>query len=171
MIGEFIINILVLVFGYAYPTFESFRIIERTIERKRPCTDRLLFWCQYWVIIAMITALEKFGDIFVSWVPFYGESKLAFIIYLWHPKTKGTDFVYNTVVRPFMAQHETDIEKRLQGMMSKSANLLIFYLNHFADKGQSIAFEIFEHLLSRSVRKTSSQDDQVSTITLFLSFN
>ncbi|MCO5606121.1 hypothetical protein L7F22_060308 [Adiantum nelumboides] len=53
-----------------------------------PDVDKLTIWCQYWVIIALINVAERIVDPFVAWVPLYGEIKLAFIIYLWHPKTQ-----------------------------------------------------------------------------------
>ena len=31
-------------FGYAYPAYEFFK----TVEKNKPETEQLLFWCQYW---------------------------------------------------------------------------------------------------------------------------
>ncbi|MFS7929112.1 hypothetical protein Hanom_Chr04g00328681 [Helianthus anomalus] len=36
-------------------------------------------------------------------LPMYGEMKLALIIYLWYPETKGIGYVYNAMLRPFVA--------------------------------------------------------------------
>ncbi|GKC28565.1 putative HVA22-like protein g [Tanacetum coccineum] len=44
---------------------------------------------EFRVIIAMLTIFERIRHIFISWVPMYGEMKLAMIIYLWYPKAKG----------------------------------------------------------------------------------
>ncbi|GKB17937.1 putative HVA22-like protein g, partial [Tanacetum coccineum] len=44
---------------------------------------------EFRVIIAMLTIFERIRYIFISWVPMYGEMKLAMIIYLWYPKAKG----------------------------------------------------------------------------------
>ncbi|KMZ66317.1 putative HVA22-like protein g [Zostera marina] len=152
MLGEFVNKILVLVFGYVYPALECFK----TIERSRNDIHGLKFWCQYWVILALLSAVEKVGDIFISWLPLYGEFKLAFMVYLWHPRTLGTYHVYETLLRPFMAQHETDIERRLGIIMNKSIDVFTFYLKNFADKGQSMVFEILHHLISLPSRARSN---------------
>ncbi|XP_071721159.1 putative HVA22-like protein g [Rutidosis leptorrhynchoides] len=123
MLGELITKSLVLILGYAYPAFECFK----TIERHGAANSELRFWCQYWVIIAILTVVERIGDIFISWVPMYGELKLALIIYLWYPKTKGTGYVYNAMLRPFVARHETDIEKSLREMRRKVCDVAIYY--------------------------------------------
>ncbi|KAK9177290.1 hypothetical protein WN944_029310 [Citrus x changshan-huyou] len=68
-----------MVFGYAYPAYECFK----AAEKNKPDTEQLLFWCQYWVLVAVFTVGERVGDTFISC-----EAKLAFFIYLWYPKTK-----------------------------------------------------------------------------------
>ncbi|CAA0837827.1 HVA22-like protein j [Striga hermonthica] len=89
MIGELITSCLLLVLGYAYPAFQCFK----TVEKNRVEITELRFWCQYWL-------------------PMYGEMKLALFIYLWYPKTKGTGVIYDTLLRPYVSKHETDIDRR-----------------------------------------------------------
>ncbi|KNA15589.1 hypothetical protein SOVF_096890 [Spinacia oleracea] len=129
MLGDFIGRGLFMVLGYAYPAFECFK----TVERNKVNIDELRFWCQYWIIIAVLSVCERFGDIFISWVPFYGELKLAFIIYLWYPKTKGTSYVYESLLRPFVCKHETDIDKNLQELRYRAWDVMwktIISLSH-----------------------------------------
>jgi hypothetical protein len=40
------------------------------------------------IIVAMVIAFESL----ISWMPMYGEIKLAFFVYLWYPKTKVTKY-------------------------------------------------------------------------------
>ncbi|XP_039060988.1 HVA22-like protein i [Hibiscus syriacus] len=84
MIGSLLTRGLVMVFGYAYPTYECYK----TVEMNKPNIGQLLFWCQYWILVAVLTVGERIVDAFVSWVPMYNEAKLAFFIYLWYPKTR-----------------------------------------------------------------------------------
>ncbi|GMP93992.1 hypothetical protein CsSME_00043612 [Camellia sinensis var. sinensis] len=63
MLGEFITKGLVLVLGYAYPAFECFK----TMEKNKVEKAELQFWCQYWVILAVLTVFEGIGAIFISW--------------------------------------------------------------------------------------------------------
>ncbi|KAI7727413.1 hypothetical protein M8C21_009519 [Ambrosia artemisiifolia] len=158
MLGELIINSLVLVLGYAYPAFECFK----TIEKHGAGNAELKFWCQYWVIIAVLTVFERIGDIFISWVPMYGELKLALIIYLWYPKTKGTGYVYNAMLRPFIARHETDIERSLKELRAKAWDVAIYYWHNSSELGQTRFFEIIHYLTSKPSRSRSevSQNHQ-----------
>ncbi|KAL9992070.1 hypothetical protein Hdeb2414_s1230g00994431 [Helianthus debilis subsp. tardiflorus] len=151
MLGELIINSLVLILGYAYPAFECFK----TIEKHSAANAELRFWCQYWVIIAVLTVFERIGDIFVSWLPMYGEMKLALIIYLWYPKTKGTGYVYNAMLRPFVARHETDIERSLREMRAKAWDVAIYYWHNSSELGQTRFFEIIHYLTSKPSRPRS----------------
>ncbi|KAE8676893.1 putative HVA22-like protein g [Hibiscus syriacus] len=74
-----------LILGYAYPAFECFK----TVEKNKVEIHELRFWCQYWILVAFLTVFERIGDIFISWMPMYGELKLTLLIYLWYPKTKS----------------------------------------------------------------------------------
>ncbi|GJV24615.1 putative HVA22-like protein g [Tanacetum coccineum] len=154
MLGELITSSLVLILGYAYPAMECFK----TIEKRDVGNAELRFWCQYWVIIAILTVFERVGDIFISWVPMYGELKLALIIYLWYPKTKGTGFVYDAMLRPFIIRHETDIEKSLKQFRDKAWDVAIYYWQNSTELGQTKFFEIFQYLISKPlVSRPTSQ--------------
>ncbi|KAL8201616.1 hypothetical protein R6Q57_010763 [Mikania cordata] len=79
----------------------------------------------------------------------YGELKLALIIYLWYPKTKGTGFVYDAMLRPFIVRHETDIERSLKQFRDKAWDVAIYYWQNSTELGQTKIFEIFQYLLSK----------------------
>nr|POE61814.1 hva22-like protein i [Quercus suber] len=76
MMGSFLSRVLLLVFGYAYPAYEC----SKTVERNKPEMEQLFFWCQYWIIVAMLTVFERVGDTFISWffeILQYVSSQLA----------------------------------------------------------------------------------------------
>ncbi|XP_042453695.1 HVA22-like protein i isoform X2 [Zingiber officinale] len=75
---------VLMVFGYACPAYECYKAVE--INRLE--IEQLRFWCQYWILVAILSVLERVGDAFISWFPMHNEAKLAFYIYLWYPKTK-----------------------------------------------------------------------------------
>ncbi|KAA8518477.1 hypothetical protein F0562_015951 [Nyssa sinensis] len=155
MLGDFITRILLLVLGYAYPAFECFK----TVEKNKVQIEELRFWCQYWIIVALMTVFERIGDIFISWLPMYGEMKLALFIYLWYPKTKGTGYVYETFLRPYVAKHETEIDRNLQELRARAWDMAIYYWQNCANMGQTTLFQMIQYLASQSrkIKNPSSE--------------
>ncbi|GAY67737.1 hypothetical protein CUMW_258900 [Citrus unshiu] len=123
MMGSFLSTPLLMVFGYAYPAYECFK----AAEKNKPDTEQLLFWCQYWVLVAVFTVGDRVGDTFISWLPMYSKAKLAFFIYLWYPKTKGTDYVYNVSLRPYVAKHEKEIDLNLLKLRIKARDISLLF--------------------------------------------
>ncbi|KAL6574448.1 HVA22-like protein i [Orobanche hederae] len=146
MIGSLITRVLVLVFGYVYPAYECFK----TVEMNKPDIDQLLFWCQYWILVAGLTVLERIGDAFIGWIPMYGEAKLAFFIYLWFPKTKGTTYVYNSFFRPYVEKHEPEIDRNLLELKTRAGDMLVLYWQKAASYGQTRFLEILQYVASQS---------------------
>ncbi|CAK9148276.1 unnamed protein product [Ilex paraguariensis] len=146
MIGSFLSRGLAIVFGYAYPAYECFK----TVEMNKPDIEQLRFWCQYWILVAALTVCERIGDTFVSWVPMYSEAKLAFFIYLWYPKTKGTTYVYDSFFRPYVAKHETEIDRSLFELRTRAGDIAILYWQKAASYGQTRVFDILQYIASQS---------------------
>lgn len=152
MLGDFINRCLILLLGYAYPGFECYKIV----EKNRVDIEELRFWCKYWIILALFTVLEKFADIFIAWLPMYGEMKLVLIIYLWYPKTKGSGFVYETVLRPYVSQHENDIDRKLLEWKARVWDFAIFNWQYCAQFGQTAFFQALQYMALQSSTKIST---------------
>ncbi|XP_020203530.1 putative HVA22-like protein g [Cajanus cajan] len=146
MLGDFINRILILALGYAYPGFECYK----TVEKNRVDIEELRFWCKYWIIVALFTVLEKFTDFFVGWLPMYGEMKLVLFVYLWYPKTKGTGYVYEVVLRPIVSKHENDIDRKLLEWRARAWDFIIFYWQYCAKFGQTAFVQALQHVVSQS---------------------
>lgn len=138
-----------MVFGYAYPAYECFK----SVEKNKPDIEQLRFWCQYWILVAVLTVCERIGDTFISWVPMYSEAKLAFYIYLWFPKTKGTTYVYDSFFRPYIAKHETDIDRNLLELRTRAGDIAVLYWQRAASYGQTRIFDILQYIASQSTPK------------------
>ncbi|MCO5570412.1 hypothetical protein L7F22_024133 [Adiantum nelumboides] len=158
MIGSFITRAIIMLSGYAYPAYECFK----TVDKKRPDAERLQFWCQYWMIIAVLTMLERLGDTFISWLPMYSEAKLAFIIYLWYPKTKGTTYVYSTFLRPFVANHERGIDRHLNELRTRAGDMAFEYWQKGSVYAQSRLMEVLQYVASQSPSSTPQQGSAIS---------
>lgn len=156
MLGEFINRALMLVLGYAYPALECYK----TVEKNRVEIEELRFWCKYWIIVAILTVVERICDVFISWLPMYGEVKLALFIYLWYPKSKGTGYVYEAFLQPYLTQHETDIERKLRELRIRAWDLAIFYWHNCTELGQSKLAEVIQHLTGQSTRRTDTGNER-----------
>ncbi|XP_059463436.1 putative HVA22-like protein g [Corylus avellana] len=148
MLGDLITRVLVLILGYAYPALECYK----TVEKNRVGIEELRFWCQYWILVAILTVLESVADIFISWVPMYGEMKLAFFIYLWYPKTKGTGYVYDSMLRPYVAKHEPDIDHKLLEWRARAWDLAVFYWQNCTELGQTAFLQVLEKFAAQTGR-------------------
>ncbi|XP_011028996.1 PREDICTED: putative HVA22-like protein g [Populus euphratica] len=149
MIGSFLTRGLVMVFGYAYPAYECYK----TVELNKPEIEQLRFWCQYWILVAVLTVCERIGDTFISWVPMYSEAKLAFYIYLWYPKTKGTSYVYDSFFKPYVAKHENEIDRSLLELRTRAGDMIFVYWQRAASYGQTRVFEILQYIAAQSTRR------------------
>lgn len=157
MIGSLITRCLVLIFGYVYPAYECFK----TVEMNKPEIDQLRFWCQYWILVAGLTVCERIGDMFIGWVPMYGEAKLAFFIYLWFPKTKGTTFVYDSFFKPYVAKHETEIDRNLLELRVRAGDMVVLYWQKAASYSQTRIFDILQFIASQSTPPRPAQAQRV----------
>ncbi|KAM3229756.1 hypothetical protein ACQJBY_060524 [Aegilops geniculata] len=153
MMGGFLSRILLLVFGYAYPAYECYK----TVELNKPEIEQLIFWCQYWILVALMTVMERFGDFTISWLPFYSEAKLLFFIYLWYPRTKGTTYIYGTFFKPYISQHENEIDRNLLELRARASDVVIVYVQKVAAVGQNTFFDVLKYVASQSPSQKSKQ--------------
>ncbi|EEF52707.1 conserved hypothetical protein [Ricinus communis] len=49
-----------MIFGYAYPAYECYK----TVEKNKPEIEQLRFWCQYWILVAVLTGTTYVYDSF-----------------------------------------------------------------------------------------------------------
>lgn len=159
MLG-FITRGLVLVLGYAYPAYECYK----TVDKNRVEIEELRFWCKYWIIVAILTVFERIGDLFLFWLPLYGEMKLALFIYLWCPKTKGTGYAYETFFRPCIAKHEPEIDRNLWELRARGWDLALEYWQKGSKMGKSTILQILQFLATQSgkVSRTSNKNSEPS---------
>lgn len=89
----------------------------------------------YWIIFALFTAVEVFTDMFLCWIPFYYELKIAFVVWLLSPYTKGSSVLYRKFVHPTLSSKEKDIDEYICQAKDKSYDTLV----HFGRKGLNVA--------------------------------
>lgn len=145
-----------MILGYAYPAYECYK----TVEKNKPEIEQLRFWCQYWILVAVMSVLERFSDAFISWLPMYSEAKLAFIIYLWYPRTKGTTYVYDSFFKPYVAKHETEIDRNLLELRVRAGDMTYTYCQKVVSYGQTRIFEILQYVAAQSTPRPRATQPQ-----------
>ncbi|KAE8657782.1 HVA22-like protein j [Hibiscus syriacus] len=95
----------------------------------------------------------------------YGEMKVGMLVYLWYPKTKGTGYVYDTLLRPFMARHETEVDRKIQEIKARIWDFIFKYCQHFAVMGQGKFFEMLQYMANQSLKfkQANQKSDDPST--------
>ena len=75
--------------------------------------------------MACFSILELFGDVLISWLPLYYESKILFIIWLSLPGTKGAEKLYSNLIEPYFHQYEDHIDAHAEIVSQVRTRLLL----------------------------------------------
>ncbi|XP_076206291.1 receptor expression-enhancing protein 2 isoform X2 [Aptenodytes patagonicus] len=108
MVSWIISRLVVLLFGTLYPAYSSYKAV------KTKNVKEYVKWMMYWIVFAFFTTAETLTDIVLSWFPFYFELKIAFVIWLLSPYTKGSSVLYRKFVHPTLSNKEKG-----QGVLSE----------------------------------------------------
>mmetsp|Transcript_11376 Transcript_11376/g.34288 ORF Transcript_11376/g.34288 Transcript_11376/m.34288 type:complete len:350 (-) Transcript_11376:113-1162(-) len=101
-------KLLCTLLGFLYPAFESFKAAEH-------CQPSIMqFWLMYWVVWALFITAEHLCYYIVIWIPFYYPIKLAALVWLFHPATKGARFVYRWFLLPVLLRNREKIDAALE---------------------------------------------------------
>ncbi|CAN7949203.1 unnamed protein product, partial [Ixodes hexagonus] len=89
-----------MVCGMLYPAYASYKAVKNKDVRE------YMKWMMYWVVFALFTCVETFADILISWLPFYYEIKILFVLWLLSPATMGSSILYRRFVHPQLMLRE-----------------------------------------------------------------
>ncbi|XP_050839005.1 receptor expression-enhancing protein 4 [Serinus canaria] len=104
MVSWILSRVIELLFGMLYPAYASYKAVKTKNIRE------YVRWMMYWIVFALFMTAETFTDLFISWLPFYYEVKMAFVIWLLSPYTRGASLLYRRFVHPMLARREKDID-------------------------------------------------------------
>ncbi|KAL7754287.1 hypothetical protein RI367_000268 [Sorochytrium milnesiophthora] len=68
---------------------------------------------KHYSVMAVFTVVEWPADMLLFWLPFYDEVKLAFVLWLCLPQTKGSVLLYEQCLEPFLVQHERRVDETI----------------------------------------------------------
>lgn len=91
--------------GFLYPAYMSFKAIE-TKDTKDDTQ-----WLTFWVVYSVCTIFDPVINGLLYFLPFYYLFKLAFYVYLFHPKSRGAELIYKLVVKNLLTKFEAQVEK------------------------------------------------------------
>ena len=95
---------LTTIVGFVYPAIKSFQAIETKLRGDDTQ------WLVYWVLFTFFNIIEVFVDLLLYWIPFYFAFKLAFLLWLMLPQTKGATFMYDAFLKDFLKKNESRID-------------------------------------------------------------
>ncbi|XP_062856273.1 receptor expression-enhancing protein 2 isoform X2 [Trichomycterus rosablanca] len=115
----------------------------------------------YWIVFALFSTAETVTDMFLSWFPFYFELKIAFVVWLLSPYTKGSSVLYRKFVHPTLSNKEKEIDEYITQAKDRSYQTTM----RFWKRGLNIAATVAvsaaakgQGVLSEKLRSFSLQD-------------
>ncbi|XP_062382177.1 receptor expression-enhancing protein 3 isoform X2 [Sardina pilchardus] len=129
MVSWMISRAVVLVFGTLYPAYNSYKAVKTKNVRE------YVRWMMYWIVFALYTVVETIADLTVAWFPLYYELKIAFVIWLLSPYTRGASLIYRKVLHPMLSSKEREIDDYIVQAKERSYETMV----NFGKQGLSIA--------------------------------
>lgn len=93
--------------GYLYPAYMSFKAIES--KEKRDDTQ----WLTFWIVYTIFSIFDPVLSFVLSFLPFFNLLKLFFFIYLFHPKSRGAETIYNVIIKRLLKLVESHVDSSL----------------------------------------------------------
>ncbi|XP_048863141.1 receptor expression-enhancing protein 3-like [Brienomyrus brachyistius] len=129
MVSWILSRAVVLVFGTLYPAYYSYKAV------KSKNVKEYVRWMMYWIVFALYTVAETAADFSLSWFPLYYEIKIAFVIWLLSPYTKGANLIYRKFLHPLLSSREREIDDYLVQAKERSYETMV----NFGKQGLTIA--------------------------------
>lgn len=89
--------------SFVYPAYMSFKAIDSSNEGDDTQ------WLTYWVVFSFVSIIESIAGFITEFIPFYFPLKVAFFVWLYHPKFMGAGMVYSQAIKPFVMPYLNSI--------------------------------------------------------------
>ncbi|KAF3691460.1 Receptor expression-enhancing protein 3 [Channa argus] len=123
------VNEALLLFGTLYPAYYSYKAV------KTKNVKEYVRWMMYWIVFALYTVVETITDLTLAWFPLYYELKIAFVIWLLSPYTRGASLIYRKCLHPLLSSREKEIDEYIVQAKERSYETMV----NFGKQGLSIA--------------------------------
>ncbi|OCH94695.1 hypothetical protein OBBRIDRAFT_831527 [Obba rivulosa] len=119
MLVSMLSHLLSAWFAFLLPCFATWKALSH-----RPISEpELERWTKYWTVIGAFITFEYVAEWFISWIPFYWETKTAFLLFLSLPQTQGSTWIYDTYLHPYFEKNKANIDA---GIVAAQTNVLTF---------------------------------------------
>ncbi|XP_061491117.1 receptor expression-enhancing protein 3 isoform X2 [Rhineura floridana] len=118
-----------LVFGMLYPAYYSYKAV------KTKNVKEYVRWMMYWIVFALYTVTETIADLMISWFPLYYELKIAFVIWLLSPYTRGASLIYRKFLHPLLSSREREIDEYIVQAKERGYETMV----NFGKQGLNLA--------------------------------
>ncbi|XP_013881706.1 receptor expression-enhancing protein 3 [Austrofundulus limnaeus] len=129
MVSWMISRCVVLLFGTLYPAYYSYKAV------KTKNVKEYVRWMMYWIVFALYTVVETITDMTLAWFPLYYELKIAFVIWLLSPYTRGASLIYRKCLHPLLSSREQEIDEYIVQAKERSYETMV----NFGKQGLTIA--------------------------------
>ncbi|KAJ7324292.1 hypothetical protein JRQ81_017312 [Phrynocephalus forsythii] len=129
MVSSIISRVVVLVFGMLYPAYYSYKAV------KTKNVKEYVRWMMYWIVFALYTVTETIADVMISWFPLYYELKIAFVIWLLSPYTRGASLIYRKFLHPLLSSKEREIDEYIVQAKERGYETMV----NFGKQGLNLA--------------------------------
>ncbi|OBZ78769.1 putative HVA22-like protein g [Grifola frondosa] len=124
MLMSVVSHLLSAWFAFLLPCYATWKALAH-----RPVSDaELERWGMYWAVVGAFVAFEYVAIWLLSWIPFYWETRTAFLLFLALPQTQGSTYVYVTYMQPFLIKNQVHIDA---GIEAAQTNMLAFLQTRF----------------------------------------
>lgn len=117
MLMSMVSHLLCAWFAFLLPSYSTYKALSS------PLSGELQGLSMYWAVVGAFIAIESTIGPFISWLPFYWETRTLFLLYLSLPQIQGSTYIYKTYFEPFCSENEAELDS---GIASAQHNVLGF---------------------------------------------
>ncbi|XP_070783243.1 receptor expression-enhancing protein 3 isoform X3 [Enoplosus armatus] len=165
MLAVLSLSLCRLMFGTLYPAYYSYKAV------KTKNVKEYVRWMMYWIVFALYTVVETITDLTLAWFPLYYELKIAIVIWLLSPYTRGASLIYRKCLHPLLSSREREIDEYIVQAKERSYETMVNFGKQglsiaataavtAAVKGQGAITEKLRSLSMHDLTQISQQDDR-----------